>query len=71
MGGPCMCGGTAITAGTDNFELAPFDMGGVRFWSAEQAYQALKMRRAADRSKIGQCTPKKGERGWDHGWHRW
>lgn len=66
-----MCNGRAISAGTDNFEIAPFVHEGVTYYSAEQFYQALKMRKEADRAKIGRCVPKPGEKAWDHGMRAW
>lgn len=71
MGGPCMCNGKPIKAGTDNFEIVPFTLNGVQYWSAEQAYQALKMVNKADREKIAKAAPKKAERSWDHGMRVW
>lgn len=71
MGGPCLCDGKAVSPGTDNFELVQFGMNGVTYFSAEQAYQAIKMRKEADRAKIGRVKPKTGEKGWDHGMRCW
>jgi len=71
MGGPCMCNGKAVTPGTDNFEIAPFIFEGITYYSAEQFYQALKMRKDADRAKIARCVPKPGEKAWDHGMRAW
>jgi len=66
-----MCGGKAVAPGTDNFELAPFTVDGTQYWSAEQAYQALKLAGAADRAKVERCAPKKGESAWGHGMRVW
>jgi predicted NAD-dependent protein-ADP-ribosyltransferase YbiA (DUF1768 family) len=66
-----MCNGRAIAPGTDNFEIAPFVYEGVTYYSAEQFYQALKMRKPADRAKIARCVPKPGEKAWDHGMRAW
>jgi predicted NAD-dependent protein-ADP-ribosyltransferase YbiA (DUF1768 family) len=66
-----MCNGRAVTPGTDNFEIAPFVYEGMTYYSAEQFYQALKMRKAADRAKIARCVPKPGEKAWDHGMRAW
>lgn len=66
-----MCDGKAIAPGTDNFEIASFVFEGVTYYSAEQFYQALKMRKAADRTKIARCVPKPGEKAWDHGMRVW
>eukprot|EP00931_Biecheleriopsis_adriatica_P109026 TRINITY_DN83293_c0_g1_i1.p1 TRINITY_DN83293_c0_g1~~TRINITY_DN83293_c0_g1_i1.p1 ORF type:complete len:294 (+),score=48.44 TRINITY_DN83293_c0_g1_i1:97-978(+) len=71
MGGPCMCNGKAVAPGTDNFELVPFELNGVQYHSAEQAYQAIKMRKEADRAKVARCVPKPGEKAWDHGMRAW
>lgn len=71
MGGPCLCGGRTIKPGTDNFELKPFQMQGVQYWSAEQAYQAIKMANKRDRSTIAKLVPKKGETAWNHGMRVW
>lgn len=66
-----MCNGKAVTPGTDNFEIAQFVYQGVTYYSAEQFYQALKMRKASDRAKISRCVPKPGEKAWDHGMRAW
>jgi len=66
-----MCGGSAVKPGTDNFELKRFVMQGVQYWSAEQAYQALKMQKRADRERIAKLSPKKGESSWNHGMRVW
>jgi len=66
-----MCNGKAISPGTDNFELGPFVYEGITYYSAEQFYQALKMRKEADRAKIARCVPKPGEKAWDHGMRAW
>lgn len=66
-----MCNGKAVTPGTDNFEIAPFVWEGVTYYSAEQFYQALKMKKEADRAKIAKCVPKPGEKAWDHGMRAW
>lgn len=66
-----MCNGKAVAPGTDNFEIAPFVFEGVTYHSAEQFYQALKMRKAADRMKIARCVPKPGEKAWDYGMRAW
>lgn len=71
MGGPCLCNGKAVTPGTDNFEIAPFELQGIKYYSAEQAYQAAKMRKDADRAKVARCVPKPGERAWDYGMRAW
>lgn len=66
-----MCNGKAVTPGTDNFEIASFVFEGVTYYSAEQFYQVLKMRKAADRAKIQRCVPKPGEKAWDYGMRAW
>lgn len=66
-----MCNGKAVTPGTDNFEIAPFVYEGVTYYSAEQFYQALKMKKAADRGKLARCVPKPNEKAWDHGMRAW
>jgi len=71
MGGPCLCDGKAVSPGTDNFEQVQFEINGVTYFSAEQAYQAIKMRKEADRAKIARVKPKAGEKGWDHGMRCW
>lgn len=71
MGGPCLCGGRTIKPGTDNFEFRSFQMHGVQYWSAEQAYQAIKMENRRDKSRIAKLVPKKGETAWNHGMRVW
>lgn len=71
MGGPCLCDGKTVKPGTDNFELKPFEIHGVQYWSAEQAYQAIKMGKKQDRASIAKLVPKKGETGWNHGMRVW
>lgn len=66
-----MCNGKAISKGTDNFEFATFVWNGVTYHSAEQFYQALKMKKAADQAKVVRCVPKSGEKSWDHGMRVW
>ena len=71
MGGPCMCNGVAVGASTDNFAIALFRLDDAVYWSAEHAYQALKMRHKQDREKVVACAPKKGESAWDYGMRVW
>lgn len=71
MGGPCLSAGKTVKPGTDNFELKPFTMNDVQYWSSEHAYQALKMKNLADRTNIIKLVPRKGEKAWDHGMRVW
>uniref|UniRef100_A0A0G4FDJ1 NADAR domain-containing protein n=1 Tax=Chromera velia CCMP2878 TaxID=1169474 RepID=A0A0G4FDJ1_9ALVE len=63
--------GKSISPGTDNFEIMEFEMEGQTFYSSEQAYQAMKQKTDADRTKIAQQKPKEGENGWTFGMRVW
>jgi predicted NAD-dependent protein-ADP-ribosyltransferase YbiA (DUF1768 family) len=71
MGGPCCIDGTCKA--TNNFAIvqAGFTIGGVTYYSAEHAYQALKMAKKEEHDKIAALTPKKNESAWDHGMRCW
>jgi len=64
-----MVDGKVIGKSSDNFALVDggFQIEGMTYYSAEHAYQALKMRGKIDRDKITNMVPKKGETAWDHG----
>lgn len=66
-----MADGGVIGASTDNFAISEFELNGHRWYSAEHAYQGMKMKRKADTEKIAACSPKKGEKSWDYGMRVW
>jgi len=66
-----MADGAAIGPSTDNFAICTFEIEGVRYHSAEHAYQALKMKSPKDKAKVAACEPKKGENSWDYGMRVW
>ena len=75
MGGPCCINGQTIGTGkaTDNFAIlqAGFTISGVKYYSAEHAYQALKMSKREEHDKIAALVPKKNESSWEHGMRCW
>ena len=79
MGGPCYLvqqeGCKRKVQGppcTDNFQVRAFEVGGERFFSCEQAYQALKFAAgSAERQKIADIKPFAAESDHSHGMRVW
>lgn len=79
MGGPCLLvqpeGGRRKIPGptcTDNFQVRAFEVDGERFFSCEQAFQALKFAAgSAERQKIADIKPFAAESDHSHGMRVW
>lgn len=76
MGGPVLVvAPTSVSRGpatTDNFAIVPFEYGGTRFFSVEQAFQALKFApTSTTHATIVACVPEEGESASAHGHRVW
>jgi predicted NAD-dependent protein-ADP-ribosyltransferase YbiA (DUF1768 family) len=77
MGGPCWIVGpsgqrTRGPPATDNFQVYPFESDGVRYYSCEQAYQALKFGpHSSNHDKVAAIAPRVGESDSAHGMRCW